>query len=158
MKRLRLARLLACPVVLVGLLAIPVSGASASDASIKSLIKSYNAKLLVAEGRLVTAIGEYKTSRNPAPVVSALDHSIRVVRSLRTRIADQTARSTRVKSGKAKLVKGLRAVIVAYGKLKIAFGEKAGSPAAAVENAKKADAAVKRGRAELAEGLKLILA
>ncbi len=47
-------------------------------------------------------------------------------------------------------------MIVAYGHLKVAFGEKAGSPSAAVENAEKADLAVKRGRLELAEGLKLL--
>jgi hypothetical protein len=61
-----------------------------------------------------------------------------------------------VKEGKAKLVKGLQAVIYAYGKLKIAIGEKAGSPAAALANAKKAEAAVKAGGLDLAEGLKLL--
>lgn len=140
----------------VGVLAAPVSGASASDASIRSLIKSYNPKLIVAEGHLISAIGEYKTSRNPAPVVSALDRSITLLRSLRTSIAGQTAFSNSVKEGKAKLVKGLESVIVAYGKLKIAIGEKAGSPTAADENAAKADVAVKRGRKELEEGLILL--
>ncbi len=135
---------------------IPVAGASASDASIKSLIKSYNSKLLVAEGHLVSAIGEYKTSRNPAPVITDLDHSISVLRSLKTKVSAQTAASTRVKRGKAKLVNGLQAVIVAYGHLKVAIGEKAGSPAAAKENAVKADAAVKRGRKDLDEGLLLL--
>lgn len=142
--------------VLCGALMIPVTGASASDASIKSLIKTYNSKLLVAEGHLVSAIGRYKENRNPAPVVTALDDSIDVLRALKTKIADQSAGSTAVKEGKAKLVKGLEAVISAYGKLKTAIGEKAGSPAAADENAKKADAAVKAGRLELAEGLKLL--
>jgi hypothetical protein len=156
MRKARLARVFACLAVVGAILAVPVSGASASDASIKNLIKSYNSKLLVAEGHLISAIGEYKTNRNPAPVVSALDRSISVLRSLKTSIAGQTAASTRVKEGKAKLVKGLQSVIVAYGKLKIAIGEKAGSPTAAVENAKKADAAVKAGRKQLDEGLILL--
>jgi hypothetical protein len=69
-------------------------------------------------------------------VVSALDRSITVLRSLKTSIAREAAVSTRVKEGKAKLVKGLQSVIVAYGKLKVAIGEKAGSPAAAAENAR----------------------
>ena len=47
----------------------------------------------------------------------------------------QSAVSAKAKKGKAKLIKGLQAVIAAYGKLKVAFGEKAGSPQAAKENA-----------------------
>jgi hypothetical protein len=70
-----------------------------------------------------------------------------------TSIAREAAVSTRVKEGKAKLVKGLQSVIVAYGKLKVAIGEKAG---AAAENAKRADAAVKAGRKDLEEGLILL--
>jgi hypothetical protein len=156
MRRMKLVRTAACLAALCGVLLIPVTGASASDASIKSLIKAYNPKLLVAEGHVVSAIGKYKENRNPAPVVNALDQSITVLRSLKTKIAAQAASSTAVKEGKAELVKGLQAVIDAYGKLKIAIGEKAGSPSAALENAKKADAAVKAGRLDLAEGLKLL--
>jgi hypothetical protein len=156
MKQMTFLRTATCLATMCVALVIPVAGASASDASIKGLIKSYNSKLLVAEGHLVSAIGEYKVSRNPAPVVSDLDRSITILRSLKTSISGQTAVSTRVKEGKTKLVKGLQAVIVAYGHLKVAIGEKAGSPAAAKENAEKADAAVKRGRKDLDEGLLLL--
>ena len=53
------ARAAVCMAVLGGALAGPVAGASASDASIKSVIKSYDSKILVAEGHVVTALGEY---------------------------------------------------------------------------------------------------
>jgi hypothetical protein len=156
MKRIRLMMAAACVAALCGVLTLPVAGASASDASIRGLIRAYGPEILVSEGHLVTALGKYKVTRNPTVVVTDLDHAIGVLRSLKRKIADQRAVATRVKEGKAKLVKGLDAVMIAYGHLKVAFGEKAGSPSAADENAKKAEAAVKRGRLDLAEGLKLL--
>lgn len=156
MSHKRLTRVLACAAVACGMLIVPVTGASASDASIKHVIKTFTPQILVAEGHLVTAIGEYKTSGNPAPVITDLDSSIGVLHSLKTRIAAQVAVSKRVKEGKAKLLKGLHAVIIAYDQLKVAFGEKAGSPTAAKENAEKADEAVKVGRKDLAEAVLLL--
>ncbi|MCW3019687.1 MAG: hypothetical protein JWN10_1995 [Solirubrobacterales bacterium] len=156
MNRRTLGRALACVVAFGAVTLAPVASASASDSSIKALIKSYNGKIVTSEGKLLTAIGEYKTSRNPEHVIGALDNAIGVLRSLKAKIANQSATTTRVKKGKADLVKGLQAVIVAYGHLKVAFGEKAGSPSAARENAEKADVAVKKGRVDLAEGLKLL--
>jgi hypothetical protein len=156
MSHMRFARIVACAAVVCGMLTLSVSGASASDASIKHLIKTFNPKILVAEGHLVTAIGEYKTSDNPAPVITDLDSSIGVLHSLKTKIAAQTAVSKRVKEGKAKLVKGLHAVIIAYDQLKVAIGEKAASPTAAKENAEKATLAVKAGRKDLAEAVLLL--
>jgi hypothetical protein len=156
MSHMRPARVVACMAVVCGMLIVSVAGASASDASIKRAIKTYNPKILVAEGHLVTAIGEYKTSGNPAPVITDLDASIRVLHSLKTTIAAQAAVSNRVKEGKSKLLKGLHAVILAYDQLKVAFGEKAGSPTAAKENAAKAELAVKKGRKDLAEAVLLL--
>jgi hypothetical protein len=156
MNQIKVARAFACLVVLAAVMLVPVAGASASDSSIKSLIKSDNGKIITSEGKLLTAIGEYKSTQNAAPVVSALDNAIGVLRSLKSKIAKQSAASTRVKKGKADLVKGLQAVIVAYEHLKTAFGEKAASPSAAKEDAEKADLAVKKGRVDLAEGLKLL--
>jgi hypothetical protein len=103
---MRLVRVVVCAAVMCGVLLVPITGASASDASIKHLTKTYNPKILVAEGHLVTAIGEYKTSGNPAPVITDLD-------ALKTNIAAQTAVSKRVKEGKTKLINGLHAVIIA---------------------------------------------
>ena len=105
----------------------------------------------------MTALGEYKSTQNAAPVLTALDNAIGVLRSLKSKIAKQSATAARVKKGKADLEKGLQAVIVAYEHLKSAFSEKAASPSAAKEDAEKADTAVKKGRADLTEGLKLLM-
>jgi hypothetical protein len=158
MRKARLARVFACLAVVGVTLAVTASGALASDASIKALFKSYNSKILVAEGHLETAIGVYKTSHEATPVEEALSHSTAVVHSLEVKMSHQRAVSDRVKAGKAKIVKGLKTVIVAYGQLKAAFEAKSASPETAVEDAQKAEAAVKKGRKELLEGAKLIVA
>jgi hypothetical protein len=145
-----------CAAVLVGVLAGPVSGASASDASIKAVIESYNSKILVSEGRVVSAIGKFKRSGNPKDVQAALQKATAVLGSLKSRIAAQSASGRRVKLGKTKLEQGLQKVIVAYRRLERAFGEKQVSPAAAKAEAKKAVLAVNAGRVDLREGVKLL--
>jgi hypothetical protein len=153
---MKIVRLASCAMVLGALLAGPVAGATASDASIKSVIKSYDSRLLVAEGHTVTAIGEYRQSGNPSGVKAALTKSIALLRSLRSAIAPQSASSPRVKAGKAKVEKGLGAVILAYQHLKKAFGEKKASPQNAKAEAKKALSAIRKGRKELREGARLL--
>lgn len=134
----------------------PVASASASDVSIKRVISTYAPKVAVAEGHALRTIGEYATTRNAVPVEAALGNSIVVLRALKTKIEHQSAVRAIVKLGKAKLEKGLGAVIRAYEHLQKAFNEQAASPQAASEQALKARAAVKRGRRELAEGLSLL--
>jgi hypothetical protein len=134
----------------------PVAAASASDASIKAVIKSYDSKILIAEGHLVTTIGEYKRSGNPAGVQKAIRTESSVLLSLRSKIASQSASSPRVKLGKAKFVKGLQKVVAAYRQLGKAFGEKKVSSIAAKAEAKKAVSIIKSARVELHEGAKLL--
>jgi hypothetical protein len=152
----RAVRLAACLAVACAVLAGPVSGAPASEASIKAVIKSYNPKILVAEGHLLSAIGEFKSTGDPVPVQAALAQSIAVLRQLESKIAAQRAVRARVKRGKAKLVRGLKAVILAYEQLSKAFGEQKASPEAAAAEAAGATTAVRRGRTELREGAKLL--
>lgn len=156
MINLKAARVAACAATLCAMMMGPVTGASASSASIKAAIKSYNSKILVAEGHVVTALGEYKTSKNPAAVQSALTESISVIRSLKDKISLQSAGRPRVKQAKVKIEKGLQAVIVSYQGLDTAFGEKSVNPEEAKAEATKALAAVKHGRKELLEGVKLL--
>jgi len=133
-----------------------VSGASASKASIKSALRSFDGKVAVAEGHTLTALGEFKTSKDAAPVEAAIAGSIKVLGELRTKIAHQSAGTPKVKQAKSKLLKGIEAVIVSYGKLKTAVGEKASDPQASEAEAEKAVAAVKAGRKQLVEAAKLL--
>jgi hypothetical protein len=154
--RVGTARAIVCMAILGGVLAGPVAGASASDASIKSVIKSYDSKILVAEGHVLSALGEYKKSGNPSQVDSAITKSVTVLQALKSAIAAQSASTPKIKTGKAKFETGLQTVITGYEHLKTAFGEKKASPQAAKEQASKALTSLKKAKSELREGAKLL--
>jgi hypothetical protein len=135
---------------------IAPSFASANDASIKAVIKSYGPKILVAEGHVVSAIGEYKKTGNPAPVQTALSESTAVFSAMKSQIAAQSASSPKVKAGKRKVESGLSAAIVGYQRLGTAVGEKKVEPKEAKAEARKAARALVKATKELVEGLKLL--
>lgn len=137
-------------------LAVPVAGASASNATIETVIVSYNARILTAEGKILTATGEYDKSHNPSGVRSAIANSIATLKSLKSKLAAQSASTANGRKGKRKFEKGLQTVVVAYGHLSKAFGEKNVAPAAAKTDLKKALRGVKRGQTELREGARLL--
>ncbi len=74
-----------CAAVLLG----GAAGASASKASIKATLKSFNGRVDVAEGEVLTALGKYKSSKDPAPVEAALGKSVKVLQQLKTKLAAQ---------------------------------------------------------------------
>jgi len=144
-----------CAAGTCGLLAAPVT-ASASDATLRHTIKVFSPRILETEGRVETAVGEYKTTRKTAPVERALASAVQVLRELRKTIAGERAGSGSVREGKHKLEQGLMSVIIAYQHLEKAFRVKAANATAAKEQAQKADSAVKRGQQQLAEGIDLL--
>jgi hypothetical protein len=154
--RVRTVRAIACAVVLGAALGGSISSASASDASIKSVIKSYGSRILLAEGHVLTALGEYKKTGNPREVTTTIGKSIVVLRSLKSALGAQSASSPKVSEGKVKFEKGLKGVIVAYQHLKTAFGEKKARPRAAKRQARKALKSIDEASGELKEGAKLI--
>ena len=137
----------------------PVATSSASSKSIKTVIRSYNGKVEVAEGKVVTAAGSYEESsapKNPAPVEAAISESVAVLSSLRAKVALQSAHAPTVKKARAKIEKGIGEVIVGYGYLSSAFAEKATDPQAATAEAKKSVALAEEGRRNLLAGVKLL--
>lgn len=152
-------RKLMCALVCAGsvsaLLAVPVT-ASASDATIKHTIKVFSPRILETEGRVETAVGEYKTTRHAAPVERSLSNAMQVLRELKNTIASEHAGSKPVREGKHKLELGLASVIRAYEHLERAFDVKAANTQAAKKQAEKADRAVKEGQRQLAEGIDLL--
>jgi hypothetical protein len=156
MTRTGTARRVACVVAMCAAVLVPASVASASGVSIKAAIQSYESRILTSEGRVVTALGEYKTSNNPSGVVAALKHATAVLEGLESKIAKQSAGSLRIKRAKSKIESGLHAVVTAYRRLENAFNVKSVSQETATAEAKKALEAVKRGGRQLREGAKLL--
>jgi hypothetical protein len=119
-------------------------------------MKTYEPKILVAEGQVVVALGEYKTSGVPTGVEAAIVNSSEILRSLKAAIAAQPAVGAKVKRGKAKVETGLGSVILGYRQLDISFAELKTLPVHAKAEARKALATVKKGTKELSEGAKLL--
>jgi hypothetical protein len=142
--------------VLTAVLAGPVSGALASKASIKSVLKSSSPQVAQAEQGVAAAIAAYKTSHEAAPVESAIAKSVFVLKRLRTKVASQSAGPEAVKLAKSKLVKGISAVVAAYVRLNSAFAQHGSDPSAAKTEAEAALKKVAKGRKQLKEAVKLL--
>jgi hypothetical protein len=151
-----LARVAVCVAGACGVLALTVAGAAASEASIKAAIVSFSPRIQVAEGHLLSAIGEYNTSKDPAGVESALGTSIGVFSALKAKLAIQAAIAPHVKQAKSKVQGGLQEIISGYSRLKVAYGERAVEPQAAEAEAVAAVRTTDAGRAKLTAGLSLL--
>ncbi len=152
-RTLRAVSLLAVSaVVLVG----PVTGASASKASIKQALKSFSGRVDVAEGEVLTAVGNYKTTKEAAPVETAIGKSVTVLKALKAKIAAQSAARPRIKMAKTKLVKGIGAAIVSYEHLSTAYAEHGTNQPAAEAEAVAALTKLKSAQKQLKEAAKLL--
>jgi len=132
------------------------AGASASRASIRATLKKDLPTILKVEGHVVSAEGEYASSHNPAGVEAAIDRSVAALTALKQRVAAQPAARPKVRTARGKIVKGLAGIILGYGHLKSAFADKASDPATAKSEAASALVAVKAGKKDLNEGVRLL--
>lgn len=132
------------------------STAWGSETSIKAVIVSYAGKIEIAEGRVITAVGEFRETKNVAPLETAISGSVSVLRTLQARLSRQGAHSSRVKEAKAKIVGGLRELVVAYEQLAAAYNEYLTNPNAARSAALSAQGLVVEGRNEVMQGIKLL--
>lgn len=156
MRSRNLATAVLASVAMLAQIAGPVTDAQASAKGIKSALKRYEGKIIVAEKHVVAAESTYETSKDPAPVIAAIEGSVKLISQLRGAIAHQGAAAPRVKEAKHLLVAGLTGTITAYGYLKTAFGERATNEPAAKAEAEKAVVTVKRAKAELKKGARLL--
>jgi hypothetical protein len=132
------------------------SAAWGSESSIKAVILSYAGKIDIVEGRVVTAVGEFRETKNVAPLETAISGSVSVLRTLQAKLSRQGAHSTRVKKAKAKIVGGLRDLVVAYEELAAVYNEYLTNPTSARSTALSAQGLVVEGRNEVIQGIKLL--
>lgn len=151
-----LTRFAVLTATLLGVTLAPAVNASASVASIKAVILSYGPRIDVAEGHVLTALGEYKESTGPAEVESAIGGSVAVLGSLKGKVAEQSVGTRRARKAKAKIASGLQAVIVGYEDLSEAYAQRTANRAVAVTEATNAEARVKEGQKDLRAGVKLL--
>jgi hypothetical protein len=150
------ARMAAFTAVLCCATLAPVAAASASSRSIKAAIVSYGAKIEASEAHIETAVKEYEQSHDPAGVEAALGEASAVLSALQSKVAHQSARSSRVKRARAKIVKGLHTIVSGYKVLSKVYEEKATDPEAAKKDAAHVVVVVKSGKKELNAGVELL--
>lgn len=132
------------------------ASAGASNASIKQVLKSALPQIVEEEGRVVTALDEYKKTGNLAPVDEAVNKNVALLKEIRAKIAKQHASNAKGRRGKAKLERGLKRVARAYKKLERALGLKHTHPGASKKLARKALRAIKKADRELEEAVALL--
>lgn len=137
-------------------LAGPVAGAQASAKGIKNAIKAYDGKVLTAEGHVISAEGTYKTTKEPAPVVAAIEETVKVLGEMRTAVEHQSAGRPKIKEAKHLVIAGVSGVITAYTRLKNAVEEKTVSETTAKAEAAKAVLAAKAAKKDLKKAAELL--
>jgi poly-gamma-glutamate capsule biosynthesis protein CapA/YwtB (metallophosphatase superfamily) len=137
-------------------LAGPVTGASASKASIKTALNKGFPLVRSTERAAVEAISAYKTTHEPAAVDAALAKAITALKAVKSKVAAQPAGRPAVKLAKSKLLKGISAIVLAYEHLGTAFEEKGTDPSAAEAEASTAVTKIKAGNKQVKEAVKLL--
>jgi hypothetical protein len=134
----------------------PVASASASRSGIIGIVETYVPKIVEAEGKVVSALGEYERTGELTKTDEALNKNIKLLQEMRSKIAAQSAASRRVKRAKHRLEKGLNRVIGAERGLENALTVKHTNPEAAKAEAEKAILAIKRADREISEAEALL--
>jgi hypothetical protein len=142
-------------VTLCAVLAGPIAGAQASNATIRAAVNTFNAKLLHDEARVLDGLGTYQSKHNATPLISALNHEVTDLHALQVKLAHQSASSVSGRKGKSDIDTGLGLIAKAYKALAVDVKASTTAPvsAAKVNAAVKTD---KKGRADLTAGAKLL--
>ena len=150
------ARPLSAAVTLCALALVFAGAARASNASIKAAFASGAATLQADQAGVNAALGQFRTSRDPAPARAALAHYVRDLIAIRSRVAAQPPSSPRGKRGKASLQRGLSLIIRSFRQLDGALAGATSNPAGARRQIDKALRNVKQAAAQIQRGARLL--
>jgi hypothetical protein len=145
------ATVLACAAV-----AGPVAAASASDASIRSAIKSSVPKIQKSQAKLINSFTAYEKTHNPAAPLTALKGQNKTLTALEIKLSGQSASSTNGTRGKNDIVKGLRLIVGSNNTLATELQKSANHTPVSKAKIKAATAADTKGNKDLVAGTKLL--
>jgi hypothetical protein len=134
----------------------PVASAAASKAGIKRVVETYVSKILEAEGKVLSALGEYDRTGELGKVDAAIGENVKLLHEMRSKIAAQSAGSRSVKQAKRKFETALKRIIRAESGLERALALRSTNPEAAQTEANDALAAIKKADTELDEAVALL--
>ncbi len=139
-----------------GILAGPISIAQASNASIVSTFRAANRGLNRDESASTRALRAYKRNHRARPLVRALRHEVRDIRSLNRRIKGERASTGKGRRGKAALTRGLALIANAYSQLANEIQRAHAGHPVSQEQFNATVATDRRGRNKLIAGLRLL--
>jgi len=140
-------------VALCAVLAGPIALAQASDNTLRLTLNSYAQKIVQDEAAVKAALKGYPGTRGK--LVRALGHEVTDLRSLKRKLAHESASSARGKKAKSDIVTGLGLIANAYAALRGDVQAAHGGPVpiSKVSAAQRTD---RKGRAKFKAGLKLL--
>lgn len=167
--------LLTCSAVLAAVAALPVSGASASNAHVRSLHKVHrlqraetkasrkaavkaalsadNAQIAAADAKVLQTVEQYASSKNAAAAQAAIQEELTALQALSATVkAVKIGGHPLVKFGKDEVLAGLRSVIAAYEHLGAGIATSTIAPKVAVTQYKRSQVALARARREITRG------
>ncbi len=100
-----------------GVLAGPIAVAQASNASIVATFRAANRHINADETAITNKVNAYKRDHKAGPVIAALRHEVRDIRSLNGRLKGERASTRKGARGKADITRGLALIANAYGAL-----------------------------------------
>ncbi len=156
MSRSRSIRAVVATGALAAALTGPAAVAHASDSDIRAVVIHAGKTITNDESTLVQAEGKYLRTKDPAPVRTAIQHEIKDLKALRTKLGKQSSSTANGAKGKRLLVSGVSEIVTAYQRLDTVFANAGRDTAKARSESKKAIANVRKGQSEIAKGEKLL--
>jgi hypothetical protein len=134
----------------------PVTAAQASDATIRSTIKTAVPKIEKSQAKLIDGLSTYQKTHNPTALIKAVKGQSKTLKALEAKLSGQSASSTNGTKGKADIVKGLRLIIGSNSTLAKELQQSAHHAPVSKAKVKAATAADTKGNRDLTAGSKLL--
>jgi hypothetical protein len=134
----------------------PVTSAQASDATIRSAIKTAVPKIEKSQAKLINGLSTYQTTHNPTALMKAIKGQDKTLKALETKLSAQSPSSANGTKGKADIVKGLRLIVGSNGTLAKELEQSAHHAPVSKAKLKASTAADVKGNRDLTAGSKLL--
>lgn len=143
---------------LVGCAALggPVASAQASNATLRTTLTSYNARIDRDEARVLNGVATYEQHHNAKPLIRALRREVTDIHRLDARLARESASTPKGRKGKREILRGLKLIASAYGALATDIQHASSGQPLSQAAVKATVAKDKKGRADFLKGARLL--
>ncbi|HEX3691252.1 MAG TPA: hypothetical protein VHV28_16240 [Solirubrobacteraceae bacterium] len=133
-----------------------MAAAQASDATIRSAIKTAVPKIQKSQNKVLKGLTTYQSTHNPTALIKAVKSQNKALNALETKLMSQSGSTANGKKGKADVVKGLRLIVGSNNTLAKELRQSAHHAPVSKAKLKAATAADVKGNRDLNAGTKLL--